>query len=143
MVKLSSENRAQGTNEDSSCDILIIILKTSTNMETWRIAVIICYSSLAVAFIGVLGYSCYYQPLFPFDLDSLEWCKLWLGTTVGDYYLVVASLSAIVIATENWILGIMWVLGMCLLGSPVACLYIAFKVLKGSNLKIRDSHSIA
>ena len=112
-------------------------------METWRVVFIAFYSSLAIAFIGLLGYSCYHQPLFPFMLDSLEWCRLWLGTTVGDYYLVVASLSAIVIASERWIFGIIWVLGMCLLGSPVACLYIVFKVFKGSSLKINDSQMIA
>ena len=112
-------------------------------METWRVIAIAFYTSLALAFIGLLGYSCYHQPLFPFDLDSLEWCRLWLGTTVGDYYLVVASLSSIVIATERWMFAIIWVLGMCLLGSPVACLYIVFKVFKGSNMKISDSHLIA
>ena len=112
-------------------------------MEIWRVALIAIYSSLAIAFIGLLGYSLYHQPLFPFMLDSLEWCRLWLGTTVGDYYLVVASLSSIVIATEGWMFGIIWVLGMCLLGSPVACFYIVFKVFKGSHLKISDSQMIA
>ena len=110
-------------------------------MERWRICTIALYSTLAVAFFGLTAYACYYQPLFPFQLDSLEWCRLWLGTTVADYYLVVASLSSIILATENWTLGILWVLGICLLGSPFACFYIVYHIVKGSTLKIVWSDS--
>ena len=105
-------------------------------MENWRILIVTLYSALGVGFIGLLGYTLYHQPLFPFQLDDLGWCKSWLGTTVGDYYVVVASLSSIIVATENWMWGFVWILGMCLLGSPVACLYIIYKVIKGSRLKI-------
>ena len=105
-------------------------------MERWRICTIALYSTLAVAFFGLTAYACYYQPLFPVQLDSVEWCRLWLGTTVADYYLVVASLSSIILATENWTLGILWVLGICLLGSPFACFYIVYRIVKGSTLKI-------
>lgn len=110
-------------------------------MERWRICTIALYSTLAVSFFGLTAYACYHQPLFPFQLDSLEWCRFWLGTTVADYYLVVASLSSIILATENWTLGILWVLGICLLGSPFACFYIVYRIVKGSTLKIVWSDS--
>jgi len=105
-------------------------------METWRIWTITFYCGLAAAFIGLLGFTNYYQPLFPFKLDNLEWCRLWLGTTVGDYYVVVISFSSFILATESWLHSILWVAGICLLGSPISCIYIVFRICKGSTLKI-------
>jgi hypothetical protein len=51
---------------------------------------------------------------------------------VADFYGVAAALVAIVIATEGLPCGLLWSLGICILGSPVACGYLAWKLYKGS-----------
>lgn len=111
-------------------------------MEKGRILVIVFYCVLAISFIGLLAYTLYYQPLFPFELDDLGWCKMWLGTTVADYYVLAASLSSIIVATEGWIFGALWVLAICMIGSPVSCFYIVYKICKRTNLKISDEPEI-
>jgi hypothetical protein len=48
-------------------------------------------------------------------------------------------LSAIAIASEDIPYGFLWALGFCLLGSPVACLYIVVRLLfKSIALRDRD-----
>ena len=111
-------------------------------MEKWRVFIIILYSALAISFIGLLAYTLYYQPLFPFELDDIEWCKMWLGTTVADYYVLAASLSSIIVATEGWLFGVFWVLAICMIGSPVSCFYIVYKICKGTNLKISQEREM-
>ena len=66
------------------------------------------------------------QPLFPFKMHDVEWTGKWLMTTVADYYGVALPLCAIILATEESIvIGMLWAAGVLLLGSAVACFYVA------------------
>jgi hypothetical protein len=56
---------------------------------------------------------------------------------VADFYGVALALCGIIIATEGQ-KGIPWVLGVCILGSPVACAYMIFKLLQG-NIALNGS----
>ena len=105
-------------------------------MEQGRIIVVAFYYSLAVGFALMFIGTYYFQPLFPLKLDSLEWCKMWLGTTVVDYHVIAMSMSAITIRTEGWKYGGLWALGLNMIGSPIACFYIIYKLQRGSSLEI-------
>ncbi len=60
--------------------------------------------------------------------------------TILDYYGVAACLSAIAIYSEDVPYGALWAIGFCLLGSPVACLYIVIRLLfKSISLRDRDA----
>ena len=60
------------------------------------------------------------HPLFPLNSESLAWSNSWLVATVIDYYGACLCFSGVVLGTEDsWIKGFAWVLGFCLLGSPV------------------------
>ena len=64
-------------------------------------------------------------PLFPFQADSLEWNSNWLIATVIDYYGACLCFCGIVFKSEdNWIIGSLWCLGCCLLGSPICCVWM-------------------
>ena len=105
-------------------------------MEQGRTIVIAFYYSLAIGFSLTFIGTYYFQPLFPLKLDSLEWCKMWLGTTVVDYHVIAICMSAITIGTEGWKYGGLWALGLNIIGSPIACFYVIYKLQKGSSLEI-------
>ena len=62
------------------------------------------YQLLVQGFLAVIGIlfaitlydTCMQQPLFPFQPNSNEWTKIWLFTTVGDFYVLSACLSTII-----------------------------------------------
>ena len=105
-------------------------------MEQWRLALIGFYGSLAIGFIFLFIGTNYLHPLIPLKLASLEWCRIWLGTTVVDYHIVAICLSAITIGTEGWKYGGIWALGMNMIGCPIACFYVIYKLQKGSALEV-------
>ena len=105
-------------------------------METWRILIMAFYLTLAAGFISLFGYTFYTEPLFGSTFYTLEWCRLWLGTTVVDYHVIALSLSSIMIGTEGWKFGGLWAFGINFIGCPFACFYIAYKVWKGATLQI-------
>lgn len=51
----------------------------------------------------------------------------WLKTTIFDFYVQVSAFSAIVLATEGFKKGIIWVILNCCLGSPIAIIYLLTK----------------
>jgi hypothetical protein len=59
-------------------------------------------------------------------MDSLQ---------VVDFYGVAIPLAGIMIATEGK-LGFVWALGVLLLGSAVACAYVAFKLFTKGNITL-------
>ena len=77
-------------------------------------------------------------PLFPFQMDSLDWTAAWLITTIVDYYGACLCFSGVVIGTEESIVkGILWALSFCLLGSPVCCLWVVLHLWRcGGTLKL-------
>ncbi len=51
----------------------------------------------------------------------------WLKTTIFDFYVQTFAFSSIVLATEGFKRGIIWVLLNCCLGSPFAVIYLLTK----------------
>jgi hypothetical protein len=84
------------------------------------------FATLGIVVAFVLGLTLFHHPLFPFRWNELAWCKAWLATTVVDYYGVALPFSALVVAAEpNLAIGLAWALGVLVLGSPVACIWMA------------------
>ena len=65
--------------------------------------------------------------LFIVQVQDLDWTKQWLITTVIDFYGAAICLSVITIYSEPFPNGILWSIGFCLLGSPICCLYCAYR----------------
>jgi hypothetical protein len=108
-----------------------------------------------IVFYVVLFLACAYNiisvsskfPLFPFNMDSLEWSNAWLIATIGDYYGACLCFCGVVISSEStWTLGILWSLGCCLLGSPVCCLWTLLYLWNGGGTlrldRQRGSHTL-
>ena len=63
---------------------------------------------------------------------------------VADFYGVTIPFVAIILATEGLARGAGWAVGTCLLGSPVAGVYVAWKLTKGSiALRGADGYTYA
>jgi len=77
-------------------------------------------------------------PLFPFQMDSLDWTAAWLITTIVDYYGACLCFCGVVIGTEESVVkGVLWALSFCLLGSPVCCLWMVLHLWRcGGTLKL-------
>jgi len=105
----------------------------------------------AVLFYGVLGVGCFLylssvlmtQPLFPFQMQNLAWTQEWLLMTVLDYYGGVLPLCGIVLASEgNRIVALAWVVAILLLGSPFACAWVVWRLLKHQTLRMMDAETL-
>lgn len=105
----------------SSCSIL------STKMGA--AAAITLYSILGVACFYTLATTLWAQPLFPLQLDNLEWMVAWLKMTVLDYYGAAIPLCGVAISSENGYAGWLWSIGFCLGGSPFCCAYVMLRML--------------
>eukprot|EP01041_Mallomonas_annulata_P012418 gene12418-26120_t len=77
-------------------------------------------------------------PLFPFQTSNIDWTREWLFMTVLDYYGAALSLAAVAIFSEPPIFAILWTLGFCLLGSPICCAYVVYRIYSKS-LVLRES----
>ena len=78
------------------------------------------YAVLFAVTLATISATLAKYPLFPLQTDSLDWSNNWLFATVIDYYGACLCFCGVILGTEeNWIKGILWVLGCCLLGSPV------------------------
>jgi len=105
---------------------------------------LVFYGLLLVATLTGISLTCYHYPLFPFQTDNLDWSVAWLLATVVDYYGSTLCLSGIVLASESsWIVGVAWVLGFCLLGSPLCCLWVILRLVRGGTLRIEQKPSSA
>lgn len=95
------------------------------------------YSILGGSFAFVLVRTLTAFPMLPFQPSSAPWCKAWLATTVFDYYGAALCLCGVILSTERQKLqGILWSLGCCLLGTPVCCLWVVQRLLRGGSLRI-------
>ena len=104
-----------------------------------RSAINITMSLIVALGIFVFIYLCQTlsaQPLFPFQNESLEWCRTWLYMTVVDYYGSTWALSAIIAWSESPVAAICWILAISLLGSPFACAYIVYRLYKHETLSL-------
>lgn len=67
------------------------------------------------------------HPLFPFQMSKLSWTRAWLVFSVKDFYgLVLAFTPFLFKAHEPWV-AISLLLAMSVLGSPMACAYVAWR----------------
>lgn len=90
---------------------------------------LLAYVGVGLAFTSTLIYTLYKEPLFPFNFNSLQWCQLWLSTTVGDYYVLGFGISTVVWQSEeNKLWATMWILLINLLGSPFFMAYLFQRV---------------
>lgn len=105
-------------------------------LKTFLIAL---FAGIGIGIASYLSFMLFNFPLFDFAVTDIIWTREWLYMTIIDYYGAVASLSVIVYFSEqNKILAILWVLGFCLLGSPICCCYIIYR-LKYKTIKLFDS----
>ena len=90
----------------------------------------------AEVFYAVLGVVCaltlistlWYQPLFDWKLDDVDWLKNWLKMTVLDYYGAALPLCGIAISTEQNMQGFLWSAGFLFGGSPFCCAYMLYRL---------------
>ena len=77
--------------------------------------------------------------------DSKEWLVAWLVMTVGDYYGACLCLCGFIVVTEPLVPAIGWSLGCLLLGSPVCCAYMLYRLHTHRTLRLfdRDSYAVA
>lgn len=50
---------------------------------------------------------------------------------------------SVILATEGLARGAGWAVGTCLLGSPVACVYLAWKLMQGGSIALRGADGYA
>lgn len=81
-------------------------------------------------------------PLFDWAFTDLHWCQAWLWMTVVDYYGVACCLAAVAIYSESLVLGILWSLGFMLLGSPVCCAYVCYRLVIHGGLSLSEKRDL-
>jgi hypothetical protein len=100
-----------------------------------RVAVpLLFYSALFIGTLVAISLSVARHGLFPFQFDNLEWTAAWLKVTVVDFYGACLCFCGIVLSSEqSWLTGMLWVLGCCLLGSPVCCAWVLCRLVRGGG----------
>ena len=98
------------------------------------------FFALGLTCLGSLAYTLSAQPLFPLQMDSLPWTQAWLLMTVADYYGAALCLCGFIVATEPTGSAFAWSLGCLLLGSPVCCLYMLYRLHYQRTLRLFDRH---
>mmetsp|Transcript_20274 Transcript_20274/g.25068 ORF Transcript_20274/g.25068 Transcript_20274/m.25068 type:complete len:123 (+) Transcript_20274:291-659(+) len=110
------------------------------DMKIPMIAGVAFYIALFLGTLTTILYTLINHPLFPLRTDDLAWSNAWLAATVVDYYGACLCLCGVVISSEeSRILGVAWVTGMCVLGSPVCCLWVLLRLVGkhgGGSLRI-------
>lgn len=88
-------------------------------------------------FYAILGYICsialvytlLLHPLWHWNVSNVEWLQAWLRMTVVDYYGASLALAGIALVEEGLYHGLWWSLGFLLLGSPVCCVYMVYRIV--------------
>ncbi|GAB5355477.1 hypothetical protein AAMO2058_000208800 [Amorphochlora amoebiformis] len=94
------------------------------------------YGTYGLGFFALLTYTLYLYPLTDWDINSVGWCRMWLYTTVFDYYGAAFCLCGIILHSETRMVGTIWSLGCLLLGTPVCCLWIVSWIFRHGSLKL-------
>jgi len=97
-----------------------------------RIAVTF-YATVGVGFAIQLARTLFKYPMLPFRPDSASWSFAWLITTVFDYYGAALCLCGVILSSEGPLKGVLWSLGCCLLGTPVCCMWVISRLLRGGG----------
>lgn len=99
------------------------------------------YGALLLVTLGAIASTLYKYPLFPLQTEDLDWSVAWLVASVVDFYGSTLCFAGIVLSSEEtWRSGILWVLGFCLLGSPVCCLWVVIRLLRTGSLRLESPH---
>lgn len=111
---------------------------TMTSNMNQRAAPLFFYSVLFIGTLVAISLTVARHGLFPFQMDSLEWSNAWLKATIVDYYGACLCFCGVVLSSEqSWLIGIAWVVGCCLLGSPVCCAWILCRLWRaGGTLRV-------
>ena len=94
------------------------------------------FSLYATGFTVLLVRTLAKFPLIPPSPGSLAWNAAWLWTTIADYYGAALALCGIIVASETRRDGILWSLGVLLLGCPFACFYLISRLLRTGTLSL-------
>lgn len=81
-------------------------------------------------------------PLFDWAITDIRWCQAWLYMTVLDYYGVACCLAAIAVYSESLVLGVLWSMGFMLLGSPVCCAYVCYRLVIHGGLSLTERRDL-
>jgi Protein of unknown function (DUF1475) len=97
------------------------------------------FGILFIFTLSTISITCYNYPLFPTQIDRLDWAAAWLKATVADYYGSTLCFSGIVLSSEpSWTVGCIWVAAFCLAGSPACCLWVILRLLRRGSLKLEE-----
>ena len=89
---------------------------------------ILFYAVLGFICSVVLGITLCKHPLWEWKINDLDWVRTWLGMTVLDYYGAALALSGVAFSEQRFRVAFAWFLGFCLLGSPMCCAYMVYRV---------------
>lgn len=89
---------------------------------------VLIYTTLGIVCSVALGITLFTHPLWEWKLDNLDWVRTWLGMTVLDYYGAALALSGVAFSEQSKREALAWSLGFCILGSPVCCAYMVYRV---------------
>ena len=104
-----------------------------------HVSMLTFYAILFVVTLATIASTLAMFPLFPLQLDSIEWSNKWLGTTVIDYYGACLCFSGVVISSEDsYVRGFLWVLSFNMLGSPFCCLWVLARIYRGDHLRLES-----
>ena len=111
-------------------------LRHISSAKVVRNVAVATYAAIGLGFAVLLSITLWDQPLFPFRLKSVDWCRSWLVTTVADYYGASLCLCGVIVASEKHWQAALWVSGCCLLGTPVCCAYVISRLLRHHTLQL-------
>ena len=81
---------------------------------------------ITILFICKLIYTLKKFPIMK-AYTTLESSNAWLTTTILDFYLQLLAFAVIVFSTESLLHASIWVILNCILGSPIAIIYLLTK----------------
>ena len=96
------------------------------------------FACLSFAITIYLGWTLNDTPLTEWATWDIQWSNNWLWMSTLDYYGAAACLSAIVIATESQLRGMLWTVSFLLLGSPMCCIYVAYRCFFFKSIGLRS-----
>ncbi len=113
------------------------------------IAKIIGFAVVGTGFATWLVSTLIRHPLFPFRIDcgvdepdnfgrrACIWSRAWLLTTIADYYTMTVCMCGVILSSEQRLMtGAAWSLGCCLLGAPMACVWVCLQLYRRGSLSL-------
>lgn len=109
------------------------------NIKSNSLVTAVIFFLMGLGVFSYLTFMLIYFPLFDFAITDIVWTREWLYMTILDYEMSAICLGAIAIFSEG-IFGILWTLGFCLLGSPICCAYVVYRLLFKSLALMDDDY---